>query len=130
MRSLVIAILLTLATIVGACDKDSQPPRQDKPSEAQSMYDQKCARCHGVNGDARGPFSDSLHPRPANYTDPAWQASITDDQIKEIILRGGVNMHKNPAMPGSPMLKNHPEVLDGLVKIIRGFGKRRERDRT
>jgi hypothetical protein len=30
-------------------------------------------------------------------------------------------------MPGNPMLKNRPEVLDGLVKIIRGFGKRRDR---
>jgi mono/diheme cytochrome c family protein len=88
------------------------------------MFDTKCARCHGIKGDAKGPSSDSLSPRPHNYTDPAWQASVTDDQIKEIIVRGGLNTGKSPAMPGNPTLKNRPGELDGLVKIIRGFGKR------
>jgi len=31
--------------------------------------------------------------------------------------------HVRPAMPGNPTLKNHPEVLDGLVRLIRSFGK-------
>jgi mono/diheme cytochrome c family protein len=127
MRSLVVAILVTLAALAGACDKDSQPsPGQESGSqlsEVEAMYGAKCSRCHGVNGNGHGPFSDSLHPRPHDYTDPAWQASVTDDQIKEIILRGGLNLHKSPAMPGSPMLKKRPEVLNGLVKLIRGFGK-------
>jgi mono/diheme cytochrome c family protein len=128
MRSVVIAILLTLAALTGACGKDSQqPPGQEGGgplSEAQVMFSTKCARCHGLHGAANGPSSDSLHPRPHNYTDPAWQASVTDDQIKEIIVRGGSNMGKSPAMPGNPTLKKRPEVLDGLVKLIRGFGKR------
>jgi len=121
MRSLAIAILLTLA---GACGEDRQPPPGGQPSQAEVMFNTKCARCHGIGGDAHGPSTDSLQPRPHNYTDPAWQASITDDQIKEIIVRGGHNMGKSPAMPGNPTLKTHPEVLDGLVKLIRGFGKR------
>jgi mono/diheme cytochrome c family protein len=126
MRSFVIAIVLAFAAVAGACDQDSQPkPESGGPaSEAQVMYDTKCSRCHGIDGTAHGPSSDSLVPRPHNYADPVWQASVTDDQIKEIILRGGRNLHKNPAMPGNPTLKNRPEVLDGLVKIIRGFGKR------
>jgi mono/diheme cytochrome c family protein len=126
MRSLVIAILLTLAAFAGACDKDSQSPGQESEaqrSQVREMYNTKCSRCHGLNGNGRGPFSDSLLPKPHDYTDPAWQASVTDDQIKEIILRGGVNMGKSPAMPGIPTLKRTPEVLDGLVKLIRNFGK-------
>jgi hypothetical protein len=120
MRSLVIAIALPL--VAGACGQDSPPSRQETgAAEAQVMYDTKCSRCHGMDGTAHGPSSDSLQPRPHNYADPAWQASVTDDQIKEIILRGGIHMHKSPAMPGNPFLKNRPEVLDGLVKIIRGF---------
>jgi hypothetical protein len=27
-------------------------------------------------------------------------------------------------MPGYPQLRDQPQVLDGLVQIIRGFGKR------
>ena len=121
MRSLMTAILLTLAA---ACSKDSQPPQDKQLADAQAMFSAKCARCHGNNGNANGPSSDSLHPRPHNYADPVWQASVTDDEIKEIIVRGGIKLGKNPAMPGNPTLKNHPEVLDGLVKLIRSFGKR------
>jgi mono/diheme cytochrome c family protein len=127
MRSLVIAILFTVAAIAGACGKDSQPPDQEGGgtlSEAREMFNTKCARCHGSAGAVNGFSSGSLRPRPHNYTDPAWQASITDDQIKEIIVRGGINMGKSPAMPSYPTLRNRPEVLDGLVKIIRGFAKR------
>jgi len=129
MRSPVIAIFVTLsaaATLAGgACSKDSQsPPGEDSQrSQVEAMYNAKCARCHGADGAGNGPSADSLHPRPHNYTDPAWQAGITDAQIKEIIVRGGINLGKSPAMPGNPTLKNHPEVLDGLVRLIRSFGK-------
>jgi len=36
---------------------------------------------------------------------------------------GGANLGKSPAMPSHTLLRDRPEVLDGLVKIIRGFGK-------
>ena len=124
MRSLVIAILLIFA-LAGACNKDSQLEQEaaDQLAQAREMYDAKCARCHGFDGGANGPFTDSLTPRPHKYTDPAWQASVTDDEIKEIIVRGGLSMKKSPAMPGMRNLKKRPELLDGLVKLIRSFGK-------
>ena len=127
--SLVIAIPLTLAALAGACGKNAQEesgPGQSAggpPSEAQAYYTARCAVCHGASGAGNGPSADSFNPRPHNETDPAWQASITDDQIKEIILRGGVRLGKSPAMPSNTLLRDRPEVLDGLVKIIRGFGK-------
>jgi mono/diheme cytochrome c family protein len=129
MRSLVIAIPLTLAALAGACGKNA---REDSgasesaggpPSEAQVYYTARCAECHGVSGAGNGPSADSFNPRPHNQTDPAWQASVTDDQIKEIIVRGGVKLGKSPAMPSNQRLRERPEVLDGLVKMIRGFGK-------
>jgi mono/diheme cytochrome c family protein len=127
MRSLVIAMLVTVAALAGACGKDSQPPPDQESggqlSEAREMFSAKCARCHGSAGGANGFFSGSLRPKPHNYADPAWQASVTDDQIKEMIVRGGVNTGKSPAMPGYPTLKNRPELLDALVKVIRGFAK-------
>lgn len=129
MRSVVIAIPLPLAVLLtvlaGGCGKNSQPPPPSPAQqEAQEMFDAKCAVCHGTGGAGDGPSADAFEPRPHNYTDPAWQASTTDDQIKEIILKGGANLGKNPAMPSNTLLRERPEVLDGLVKIIRGFGKR------
>ncbi len=123
MRSVVIAIPLTLAVLTEGCGKNSSQSAVDQPSAAQVMFDTKCAVCHGIGGAGDGPSADSFQPRPHNETDPAWQASVTDDQIKEIILKGGANLGKSPAMPSHTLLRERPEVLDGLVKIIRGFGK-------
>ena len=100
-----------------------QQANSDDPSPAEIMYGRVCAACHGVNGMGDGPGAASLNPRPRNYTDAAWQASITDQQIKDIILKGGQAMGKSAMMPAQPQLASQPEVLDGLVKIIRGFKK-------
>ncbi len=129
MRSLVIAIpftLAALAALAGACGKSSAPPSSgtsEAQQEAQVMFDTKCAVCHGAGGAGDGPSADTFNPRPRNETDPAWQASTTDDQIRQIILKGGAKLGKSPAMPSHTLLRERPEVVDELVKIIRGFGK-------
>jgi mono/diheme cytochrome c family protein len=123
MRSVVIALPLALAALAGACSKSSSQSASGPPSEAQEFYTARCVVCHGAGGAGDGPSADGFNPRPHNYTDPAWQASTTDDQIKEIIVKGGVHLGKSPAMPSNTQLKERPEVLDGLVQIIRGFGK-------
>ena len=129
--------------VLSACGKNSDPPppssgspgakpesgpRRTPPaagggSQAEQMFATVCATCHGMDGSGRGPAAEALNPKPRDYTDPAWQASITDDQLKETILKGGQGVGKSPMMPGQPQLKDQPEVLDGLVRIIRGFGK-------
>jgi mono/diheme cytochrome c family protein len=140
MRSLAIAIPLALSLLAAGCGKNSQPPPPSsgspgaqkesgpsapagQPSQAQAMFNTVCVMCHGPDGTGNGPAASTLNPRPRNYTDAAWQASVTDDQIKDIILKGGAGVGKSPAMPGNPQLQDHPDVLDGLVQIIRGFGK-------
>ncbi len=90
---------------------------------AAALFGQLCQTCHGPNGDGNGPVAASLPVKPRNYTDAAWQASVTDDQIKDIIVKGGAGVGKNPMMPGNPELAKDPEELDALVKIIRGFKK-------
>ena len=92
--------------------------------QAQKMFATVCVMCHGADGTGTGPAAETLNPKPRNYTDPAWQASVTDDDIRKTILLGGQGVGKSPMMPGQPQLKDQPEVLDGLVKIIRGFGKK------
>ena len=127
-----------------ACSKGQEPPppssgapnaptesapRTKRPSgggmeQAQQMFATVCATCHGADGTGNGPAAENLNPKPRNYTDPKWQASVTDDDLKKTILLGGQGVGKSPMMPGQPQLKEQPEVLDGLVKIIRGFAKK------
>lgn len=92
--------------------------------QARAMFTNLCAACHGLDGKGDGPAAASLNPKPRNYTDPAWQASVTDEQIKNTIILGGAGVGKSPLMPAQPQLKAQPQVLDELVKIIRGFGKK------
>ncbi|HUJ57269.1 MAG TPA: c-type cytochrome [Kofleriaceae bacterium] len=92
--------------------------------KAEALFGSQCAMCHGADGKGDGPGAAQLNPKPRNYTDPAWQASVTDDQIKQTIVLGGMKVGKSGMMPANPQLQRQPEVLDGLVKIIRGFGKK------
>ena len=93
------------------------------PAEAKSIYASKCAMCHGADGTGNGQAAAMLDPKPRNYTDAAWQASVTDDELKKTILKGGQAVGKSASMPGNPDLEGKPEIVDGLVKIIRGFKK-------
>ena len=134
MRSLWIALVLCAA----ACGKGDKPPPPSnaswtqesgppskQPSEAaRNFFAQTCSLCHGVDGTGTGPMAAQLNPKPRNYTDPNWQASVTDDEIKQIIVAGGQGVGKSITMPPNPGLKNDPAMLDGLVRIIRGFAKK------
>lgn len=139
--------LLFVLVMVAACGKNNDPPppssgspgakpesgpqhgghrgaTADPMAKATEMFATVCAMCHGATGQGDGQAAAALNPKPRNYTDAAWQASVTDDQIRQTILQGGQAMGKSAMMPGQPQLKSEPEVLDGLVQIIRGFGKK------
>jgi mono/diheme cytochrome c family protein len=98
-------------------------PASKAAFEARRTFQTICATCHGPGGKGDGQAAAALNPKPRNYTDKAWQASVTDDDLKKIILQGGGAVGKSPVMPAQPQLANQPEVVDELVKIIRGFGK-------
>jgi cytochrome c553 len=137
--------MLIAVVLLAACGKNNEPPppstgtpmaeqesgpkgkRAPAPAgmtgdeQAHKMFETVCAMCHGADGTGNGPAAASLNPKPRNYTDATWQASVTDEDIRKTILLGGQATGKSAAMPGQPQLKDQPEVLDGLVKIIRGF---------
>ena len=143
-RSSLLSILaLVAATSFGmGCSKsESTPtqgaaPRTDKaPSAAaptaaskvdaatvKKAFDERCSACHGTSGKGDGAASAALNPKPRDYPDKAWQATVTDEQIKKTILYGGAAVGKSANMPSAPDLDGKPELLDGLVKLVRSFG--------
>lgn len=101
------------------------PTAQAVPKEnAHDVFSSRCVPCHGSTGSGDGPAAAALNPKPRNYTDAAWQKTVTDDQLRKTILYGGAAVGKSAAMPSQPDLESKPEVLDGLVAMIRGFGAR------
>ena len=139
-------MLIALLVCVGRSKNDAPPPpttgSPNAPTEsgpagkktaaaggavsekAQQMFGTMCATCHGADGTGNGPAAEALSVKPRNYTDAAWQASVTDEELKKTIVLGGQGVRKSPLMPGNPQLKDDPETLDGLVRIIRGFAKK------
>src|SRR5690606_18373223 len=49
------------------------------PEQAKKMFATVCATCHGMDGTGNGPAASALSTKPRNYTDAAWQASVTDE---------------------------------------------------
>lgn len=90
---------------------------------AKEIFDTRCSACHGTNGKGDGPGAAALTPKPRDYTDKSWQKSVTDDQLKKVIVLGGAAVGKSAIMPASPDLDSKPEVVEGLVQLIRKFGK-------
>src|SRR5690606_2814806 len=105
-----LALLVSTAAIA-ACGKNTEPPPPSSGSpmarpesgpppkqpagggaqagggmaaadEAKQMFATVCATCHGTDGSGNGPAAASINPKPRNYTDAAWQASVTDDELR------------------------------------------------
>jgi mono/diheme cytochrome c family protein len=110
-------------------NKEPEPTSATTPSnakvdtaKAQVIFNERCSACHGPEGKGNGPASAALNPKPRNYTDKAWQTATSDEQIRKTILLGGAAVGTSPIMPASPDLDDKPEVVEGLVKLVRKFG--------
>ena len=88
---------------------------------ARELFSARCALCHGEQGRGDGSASRTLDPKPRDFGDPAWQASVDDASIVRTILQGGAAVGKSPTMPAHPDIEDTPEVLEELVRAIRGF---------
>lgn len=90
-------------------------------AEARELFATRCTPCHGPRGAGDGPASAGLTPRPRDFTDKAWQASVTDQHIETIIQYGGAAVAKSPAMPPNPDLTAKPDVVSALREHLRGL---------
>lgn len=130
----VFALAIAVPLSVG-CDKKGDAPSGGSASTstaanakvdlagARTIFNERCSACHGTSGKGDGAGAAALNPKPRDYTDKAWQKSVTDEQIAKTIKLGGAAVGKSPIMPASPDLDEKPEVVQGLVQLIREFGK-------
>jgi mono/diheme cytochrome c family protein len=91
--------------------------------EAKATMAERCAACHGDNGDGNGPSSEYLVPKPSDFRDKKWQASVTDATIAKAIVYGGQAVGKSISMASNPDLEGRPDLVKAIVKRIRAFGK-------
>lgn len=131
---LVCATLLFTAACPAGNSADGSDASADNPADAAVVitdsdraaakveFIESCAPCHGAGGYGNGPSSKHLDPKPRNYHDLTWQASVTDEQIEKTIILGGAAVGKSPAMPSHPQLRSNPVLLGAIREVIRAFG--------
>lgn len=72
-----------------------------------------CVRCHGNAGQGDGPEGRML--RPPDMSDPAWQRTRLESEMKHAIQNGRGRM---PAFATLP-----EKTVDGLVQLVRMFSR-------
>jgi mono/diheme cytochrome c family protein len=90
-------------------------------ADGKATYTATCAACHGAAGAGDGAAAAALPVKPANFTDPAFWAARTDDQVKKAIREGGAAIGKSPMMAPNPQLT--ATQLDELVAYLKTFKK-------
>ncbi|MCB9567287.1 MAG: c-type cytochrome [Myxococcales bacterium] len=93
----------------------------DPQVDAASIWSLRCANCHGPEGRGDGPAGRAISPRPRDFSDAAWQRSVSDARIQRVIVEGGAALGLTPTMAPNPDLRGRPEVVDALVRRVRGF---------
>jgi len=83
--------------------------------EIADAYKAQCKGCHGAEG--KGDTKIGLKEKVEDMTNPKWQASNTDVQIKNVITNGS---DKNPKMKAFKT-KLTPAQIDGLVAYVRAM---------
>jgi mono/diheme cytochrome c family protein len=106
-----LAWLLVLPGIALGCRRSGTGPEQ-ATERAEQTFRTVCGRCHGADG--KGGVAPEGVNAPRNFCDPTFQASRTDDQLKQAIRVG------KGAMPGFGNLFSDVD-LQGLVRKIRSF---------
>ncbi|HJN78220.1 MAG TPA: c-type cytochrome [Myxococcota bacterium] len=86
-----------------------------------TAYATSCSACHGVAGAGDGAAAVALQPPPANFVDPAFWETRTDEQVFTAIRDGG------PAVGGSPLMAPwaasfSDEQITALVEHLKTFG--------
>jgi len=94
--------------------------RAETDKKTEKTWKAKCASCHGADG--KGKTESGAKMGVEDYTDPAWQKSKTDADIKKAIA-DGVNREKNGKKQEMDGFKEKlsAEEIDKLVAHVRAL---------
>ena len=105
------AWLLVLLSMAPACKRSGAGPEQ-AAERAEQTFKAVCGKCHGADG--TGGVAPEGAKAPRNFRDTAFQASRTDEELKQAIRAG------KGTMPGFGNLFSELD-LEGLVRKVRSF---------
>lgn len=92
-------------------------------SDGAKIAAAKCAPCHGATGAGDGVMLPSLGVPvpPVPWTDKTKMANFTDQQLNDVITKGGAALKASPLMPAFGNQLSASQIAD-LVAYIRSLG--------
>lgn len=99
---------------------DSRKASHETIERGEEIYEANCIACHGEGGKGDGPAAGVLKPPPRDHTDKAYMSTLTDEDLKKVIVMGGA-IKGRPLMPSHPQLRG--EQLDALVAYVRSLSE-------
>jgi mono/diheme cytochrome c family protein len=84
----------------------------------KSLFEQRCASCHGKDGQAGTGAGKAMHIKP--WRGDEGLKGMSDARIREVIVEG-VKVEGKQRMPANRALK--PEQVDELVAEVRKLSK-------
>ncbi|MCH7760625.1 c-type cytochrome [candidate division TA06 bacterium] len=89
-----------------------------KEDPAHATFLKYCTPCHGEGGKGDGYNSVRIDPKPKNLTDGEYMSTRTDEQLFDVISKGGASVAKSVFMPPwGHTLKE--DQIHSLVQYIR-----------
>ena len=61
-------------------------------ANGKTIYDQRCAGCHGENGDGNSPKASAMSPSPPGFSDKEAMSKLTDGALFWVITNGATPM--------------------------------------
>ena len=107
--------------LLAACGRPPELTGAELEAAARTLWQTRCANCHGADGRGDGPTGRGLRARPRDFHDVAWQAGVDDVRLRRVIVEGGAAHGLSADMAANPDLEDRPATVDALVRIVRGF---------
>ncbi|MXS84692.1 hypothetical protein ABO04_01880 [Nitrosomonas sp. HPC101] len=91
----------------------------------RQLFSINCSRCHGREGRGDGPDAELLDVKLPDFTSEDFQSTRTDNEIRDVIAKGGAPLQKSPMMPPWGGFLKQSEI-DHLTIYTRNLGKANE----
>lgn len=99
--------------------RTSVPQGVEPVGPSSALFARRCSVCHGATGRGDGAAAAGIHPKPRDLRDAQWQQSVTDEQLRAVILGGGLARGLSASMPSHGDL--NAQQVQELVGFIRSL---------